>query len=268
MKWTKEEVERLKVSVSEGKTYNELSIIFNRTKNSLLGKVNELGLTLNVEYKEVCICKECKIEFKGFKKENRKFCSSSCSAKYNNKNKEPYSKEKRELINAKVRAKLLGKKKSVEVIEKISGEKNGRYDHNKVRIVKNVPSRKINTCRNCSEKIEQKYKIICNKCRLSYYKFYRPSCEFKFNLSEYPNRFDFSLIEKYGWYKAKNRGNNLNGVSRDHMYSVKEGFINNVDPSIISHPANCKLLVHSDNNKKKTTSSITLEELLDRIEKW
>jgi hypothetical protein len=76
------------------------------------------------------------------------------------------------------------------------------------------------------------------------------------------------LIRKYGWYKAKNKGNNLNGVSRDHMYSVMEGYRNNVDPSIISHPANCRLIRHNDNISKLDGSTITLEELLDRIEKW
>ncbi len=94
---------------------------------------------------------------------------------------------------------------------------------------------------------------------------YRQLCEFKFNLNDYPNYFDFSLIKKYGWYRAKNRGDVPNGVNRDHMYSIKDGFINNIDPSIISHPANCQLLLHNDNIKKKNKSSITFNELLERI---
>ena len=68
--------------------------------------------------------------------------------------------------------------------------------------------------------------------------------------------------------KAKNKGDNPNGVSRDHMYSVMEGYRNNIDPSIISHPANCKLLLQKNNASKFDGSSITFEELLDRIEKW
>src|ERR1044072_310991 len=35
-------------------------------------------------------------------------------------------------------------------------------------------------------------------------------CQFKFSLNDYPDEFDFSLIKRYGWYKAANRGNNLN----------------------------------------------------------
>lgn len=99
-------------------------------------------------------------------------------------------------------------------------------------------------------------------------KLYRLQCAFTFSLDSYPDEFDFELIEQYGWYKAKNRGNNLNGVSRDHMYSVKDGFINNVDPKIISHPANCRLICHSKNASKGARSCISLDELLSRIEKW
>lgn len=97
---------------------------------------------------------------------------------------------------------------------------------------------------------------------------YRTECQFTFALNQYPEEFDFTLIEKYGWYKASNHGNNLNGISRDHMYSVYDGFINNIDPKTISHPANCKLMQHTENSSKHNKSSITLEELLDRIKKW
>lgn len=97
---------------------------------------------------------------------------------------------------------------------------------------------------------------------------YRQLCLFKFSLNDYPDKFDFSLIEKYGWYKAKNRGNNLEGVSRDHMFSVYEGYQNGILPYYISHPANCQLLPHKLNNTKKSNSSITFEELLKRIEEW
>jgi len=100
-----------------------------------------------------------------------------------------------------------------------------------------------------------------------YQKYYR-DCQFKFSLNNYPNEFDFNLIKKYGWYKAKNNGNNLNGISRDHMYSIKEGFENKVDPNLIAHPANCKLLIHNENVSKHKKSSITIEELKKKINKW
>ena len=99
-------------------------------------------------------------------------------------------------------------------------------------------------------------------------KLYRKLSSFKFSVSEYPNDFDFDLIREHGWYKTKNRGNNLGGVSRDHMYSVYDGFINKIDPNILAHPANCKLVIHSENVRKYTKSSISLEELLQRISEW
>ena len=52
------------------------------------------------------------------------------------------------------------------------------------------------------------------------------------------------------------------------MVSVKYGFLNNIDPQIIAHPANCKLMIQKENTSKYSKSSITLEELLIRIEAW
>lgn len=97
---------------------------------------------------------------------------------------------------------------------------------------------------------------------------YKARCAFKFNVYDYPDKFDLHLVESHGWYKPSNKGNNLSGVSRDHMISVKYGFENNVDPEIISHPANCRLMIHSKNSSKCANCSITLDELLERIEKW
>ena len=97
---------------------------------------------------------------------------------------------------------------------------------------------------------------------------YRADCAFNFALKKYPDEFDFSLIESYGWYKPKNRGDNLTGVSRDHMVSVRYGFDNNIDPKIISHPANCRLTLQSDNVKKYIRNCITYEELLAKIQLW
>jgi hypothetical protein len=52
------------------------------------------------------------------------------------------------------------------------------------------------------------------------------------------------------------------------MFSVDEGYKQCVDPYLISHPANCKLMRHEDNFKKLTKCSITLDELIDRVNKW
>lgn len=52
---------------------------------------------------------------------------------------------------------------------------------------------------------------------------YRLDASFNFNLKDYPDKFDFDLIKKYGWYSPTNKNNNLDGVSRDHVVSVKYG---------------------------------------------
>ena len=100
---------------------------------------------------------------------------------------------------------------------------------------------------------------------------YRRLCIFKFNIFHYPEEFNLKLIEQYGFYKAFNRGNNPLGISRDHMYSIYDGFKNNIDPKIISHPANCSLLQQhgsNGNSSKGKKSSITLDTLEKRIKAW
>jgi hypothetical protein len=93
-------------------------------------------------------------------------------------------------------------------------------------------------------------------------------CEFDFDVGDYGVELDTPLLKEHGWYSPTNKGNNLGGVSRDHMYSVLDGFKNKIDPEIIKHPMNCELLLQTDNSKKKGKSSITLEELLVRIKTW
>ena len=127
---------------------------------------------------------------------------------------------------------------------------------------------------------DKETQISCCKSHSKYYRdlkeclnqdkldVYRNQCSFKFGISSYPDEFNFNLIKENGWYKAKNHGNNLSGVSRDHMYSGKEGFMNKIDPYLISHPANCQLLVHSKNVSKYDNCSITFEELKKRVDNW
>ena len=94
---------------------------------------------------------------------------------------------------------------------------------------------------------------------------YRVACRFKFNLKDFPEEFDISLITQYGMFSPKY---NPKGLSRDHLLSCHYGKINKIDPLIMSHPANCKLVSQSENSKKHKRSSITYEELLCRIKSW
>ena len=130
----------------------------------------------------------------------------------------------------------------------------------------------------CSKSCNQKYKLYKripeilqlqdNEKIKEIKKIYKRYCQFQFSLKLYPNEFDFNLINKYGWYKAKNKGNNLTGISRDHKYSCQEAFKNLIDPYLISHPANCQLLQHNQNSSKYIKCSITLKELKHNIKRW
>lgn len=131
-------------------------------------------------------------------------------------------------------------------------------------------------CLYCNNKLNRDNAFFCDRsCQKNYNRIgldafiiYKADAAFRFSIKDYPDAFDFSLIEKHGWYKPSNRGDNVAGVSRDHMLSVKQGFQLGVDPILIAHPANCKLMVHSDNISKNKKSSITLDDLLNRIQYW
>ena len=76
-------------------------------------------------------------------------------------------------------------------------------------------------------------------------------------------------LKDFKFYAKNNQ--NKEGLVRDHMFGRKSGFLNNVFPEIIKHPANCQLLSHGENikkSKKNNDSIIELDELFDRIKNW
>lgn len=93
---------------------------------------------------------------------------------------------------------------------------------------------------------------------------YRESCDF--NLSSCIEKvMGYQMLVNLGMYDLnKNPG----GVVRDHRISVLYGFKNNIDPKIISHPANCEFILHSSNARKTFRNSCSLEQLMEDIEKW
>ena len=102
---------------------------------------------------------------------------------------------------------------------------------------------------------------------------YSYSCQFRFGIASYPNWFSTAseLITKHGWYStpgSRKGETNLNGISRDHLYSITDGWKNDIDPAIIRHPANCELIPHKENQSKHRRSKITLDELHQRIQRF
>jgi hypothetical protein len=235
MKWDATIIEKLKELINLGERPIEIANELNVSKKALSLKMHKLGL--KIKYKDKILCLNCGIEFDSYVSDKSKFCGHTCSATYSNKNRKLTNDTKE-----KIKQSLLITNSKKEKKEKI--------------------------CKICSKIINENFIRICETCKNEYYTHYRVTCNFDFNVYSFPNKFDLELIKQYGWYSASNRGNNLNGVSRDHMLSVKDGFINKISPEIIKHPANCKLMLHKENNIKKASSSISIDELLDRISKW
>lgn len=212
--------------------YDQISLKWQTKKNLLIEEYE-----LNPKR-----CVKCNSILDYDSKEN-KFCSSSCSVSFNN----------------------IGKTKSLETKSKISNK------------LKKTPTEYNLICIGCNKEFahKRKKKYCCIECKREIYlkslsekKRYRHKCQFKFSLNDYPDKFDFSIVEKYGWYKAPNRGNNPTGISRDHMISVDYGWKNKIPSKVIAHPANCQLLPHNENFDKREKCSITIEELYNRIENW
>lgn len=186
-------------------------------------------------------CTQCNSSL-AYNKRNNKFCSTSCSATYNNAIKD-YSKFK----TGPVKTRQLKHRKCEFCNTDFTTYKDKRF---------------------CNRKCARDYKNFLSRSHRTPWINYRAECQFRFNIKDYPDEFDFALITQFGWYKASNRGNNLTGVSRDHMVSCRFGFDNQIPAEHIRHPANCKLMIHTENASKRTNNSITYNELLDRIKRW
>ena len=174
-----------------------------------------------------------------------KYCGHSCAAIVSNlcRTEESYQKQVKTLLENK--------------------RKSGWSPKQKVSRPRELKFRNCAVCGRIDETKGHFQSDTCSFCSKSLT--YRGQCEFKFNLKDYPNEFDFQLLTEHGMFHPKN---NPKGVSRDHMLSVQYGKDNRIDPKIISHPANCKLMLQGDNTRKQSESSITLEELMIRIAEW
>jgi len=199
---------------------------------------------------------------------NPKFCSKSCAGMFNNANR---TRESRSNQFSKLNNTLLKKRISrINNIALSNKEPRKSYIHPLTIAGPYTPIIK-NTCKQSRLifyfKTKRKFHPSVLSDRENYYR----QCKFTFSISQFPLWFDGSLIEQHGWYSTpgSRKGiKNLNGVSRDHMISINYGYTNNIDPKLISHPANCQLIQHSQNNKKNSKCSITIQELERRIKEF
>ena len=211
-----------------------------------------------------------------------RFCSSKCARGFSTKNK-------REEINDKVSKKITNTKKSnivklkmSESMKKYWSEK--KISNNKTKVSDETRNKMslsarrrnrtkgeivIKYCKHCKKSKEMiMYSSICNNCK-GEFRVYKESCIFKFNVYNFPEKFDLDIIFEYGWYSPQNSNNpNLDGISRDHIISVSDGFKHKIPPEMIAHPANCRLMRHTENQLKFSRSDMTFHELKNKIHKW
>lgn len=258
-KWTVEDEQYLKDLVNLGFGNTRISQILRRSYKSIICKKHILQLrSPQCQITEVCVCKLCRNIKIDHKSAGRKFCSNNCSASATNRTRElPWKEAKCSKCNNICKVKCTHVKNTC--------------DECKMKRSKELLLlRKGNTIRKCvsCENLVDFKKQYCSDCKYVYYHVYRPNCEFNFNLADFPEEFNMKLVGELGWYSPTNRNDNLEGVCRDHMFSVRQGFVDGVDPEMIKHPANCKLMTHPENSSKKTKCSIGLSELQGRIVCW
>lgn len=84
------------------------------------------------------------------------------------------------------------------------------------------------------------------------------------------------LLEYYRnvWYYTRQNKHLIEGIENrscdfhiDHIFSIRDGFDNQVPPKIIGSAVNLRMLSAKENNKKYSRSDITLEQLYDDYER-
>ena len=202
-------------------------------------------------------CPKCNTTFNSYSKwGNKKFCSRKCA------NSREFTEDRK--------TKLLSTISKKDTIKNQFGSHERKLKHDVVG-----PYTKVYLC-TCKYSGKQWYSATVKQIHPELArtkKEYTYSCQFRFGISSYPDWFtDASkLIQTYGWYStpgSKKGIRNTNGISRDHLYSITDGWINSVPPEIIRHPANCSLIPHLENQAKYRKSKITLNELYERIRKF
>lgn len=191
-----------------------------------------------------------------------KFCSSNCSAIYNNRARGPRKEETKAAISLTLRSK--GKK--LPFFERVNKrEAKNFYDSVVFGPFTNVFHCNCKHC-NCDfiSGVARKY---CKNHSQLYLDEGRNLYEFTFNLFSFPHVFCseslLKLKEKGFWNPA-----NKLGITRDHGVSVNKSIRKGYDPFYIKHPINCELMGWQENIRKNTKSSMTYESLVLKVDQY
>ena len=87
MKWKDDDVNLAINLIKNGKSYSEISLILKRSEASIRSKVLKYGIKTSIYYNHKVSeisCLLCGDKFEDLECRERKFCSKSCNAKYNN----------------------------------------------------------------------------------------------------------------------------------------------------------------------------------------
>jgi hypothetical protein len=197
-------------------------------------------------YKSPKKCNNCNLILE-YSKRNNRFCSQSCRAKTTNYERKINGYSMPETSRQKIKEKL--------------SLFSGPYSKVYFRCCKFCENLFTTTTR----------KQVCSNCQHLKWKNNKDQYSFKFNIFDYPDLFNLSTLEEIGWVSfGGKRGGKKNpyGLSRDHKVSVNEAKKFNYDPYYISHPLNCQLIPHIENNKKKTKSSMSYKELIKLVDEY
>lgn len=214
-------------------------------------------------------CIECNKFFKS-KYPKVKFCGHSCAATNSNNKRISDGFTMTSEIKSKIAIGVTnyhGKTNSIKKPIKSVAVKPIKI---KPEIVGQFTKIHLCTCKICSNKFYYKsVRQYCDNCNTKSSN-KRSRFKFRFNLYDFPNLFDLELLSSVGFYGpgGKSKRWNIDGLSRDHKVSVSDALLYNYDPFYISHPLNCELMPHRENDKKKGRSSIAYIDLIKIVDEF
>jgi hypothetical protein len=266
--------EEQKSIYKSGFTSGEISAIKRKSFDKKIESLKTYYLNPNV-------CKLCNLELDWFQR-NNKFCSHSCSASSNN---EHMKRTESQNIKTALSVKLYHEKRKLEkqeflnnfvgpIFRKQKREKPikepKKLKHKRYEILGDYCKIYFCNCKFCNSTfIKQTVKQICDNCKVDQERLYF-DYRFSFNVYNYPDLFDLNKLSELGWYSPRGKSGKWNpeGLSRDHKVSVSESVKNLYDPFYITHPLNCDLIPHTENNKKKHRSSISYQQLVSIVDEY
>jgi len=230
-----------------------MKICWNNIENLYLTKRGNLKKSSNIFYESVCI--GCGNNF--LKRSNViGYCTSSCAAKNSNKHNNPIKQvnELRQKIKTCSEYNYYDNPKYCVICGKILGYYKRNYDCCS------------HSCSNTNKWRDPEYnQRVSDKISNAKSGHYKHS-------ELYNYRIDVKRFTRRNYKKYKNIINpkglplKKSKYNLDHKFSVYEGFINKIDPRIISSPYNLEVISEEDNIKKGIECSIGIKELLTENE--